>query len=155
MCVRCVRRVEHRGKSFMSELLVGLIPREPAKLKLLKGRDLCLSTNPLPLFTNEFLWTLGKSKELEDVRFSSPKPEELYSVGLIGRRLGSRARGVAVVEDSTIPFLVPPESGQVDRAALCVHSTDSSRPATMSSTACSKGRASLFRTIRWFLLNIL
>lgn len=120
MCVRCVRRVEHRGKSFMSKLLVGLIPREPAKLKLLKGRDLYLSTNPLPLFTNEFLWTLGKSKELEDVRFSSPKPEELYSVGLIGRRLGSRARGVAVVEDSTIPFLVPPESGQVDRSSpLC------------------------------------
>lgn len=44
-------------------------------------------------------------------------------MGLIGRRLGSRARGDAVVEDSTIPFLaflVPPEPGQVDREAVHV-----------------------------------
>lgn len=84
-------------KSFMSELLVGPIPRVPAKPKLPKGRDLRSSTNPLPLLTNRFLWALGKSKEVKEVKFSSPKPEEVYSVGLIGRRLGSRARGVAVV----------------------------------------------------------
>lgn len=147
MCQTC----EESG--IQSEVLVGPIPRVPAKLKLPKGRDLCLSTNPLPLLTNEFLWALGKSKELGKVKFSSPKPEEVNSVGLIGRRLGSRARGVAVVEDSTIPFLVPPEPGQVDREA--VHTTDSSRSATISSTACSKGGASLFRAIRWLLLNIL
>lgn len=60
-----------------SEVLVGPIPRVPAKLKLPKGRDLCLSTNPLPLLTNEFLWAQGKSKELGEVKFSSPKPEEV------------------------------------------------------------------------------
>lgn len=97
MCVRCVRRGEHRAKSLMSELLVGPIPRVPAKPKLPKGRDLRLSTNPFPLLTNKFLWAVGKSKELEEVKFSSVKPEEVYSVGLLGRRLGNRARGFAIV----------------------------------------------------------
>lgn len=43
------------------------------------------------------MWTIGKSKKLKKVRFFCLNLEELYSVGLIGRRLESRARGDAAV----------------------------------------------------------
>lgn len=52
------------------------------------------------------MWTIGKSKELEEVRFSSLN-QELSSVGLIGREAGDQARGVAAGAGSMTPSLVP------------------------------------------------
>lgn len=40
------------------------------------------------------MWTVGKSKELEEVRFSSVNPEEVYWVGLVGREAGGRMGGL-------------------------------------------------------------
>ena len=43
------------------------------------------------------MWTVGKSKELEEVKFSSVDPEAVCKMGLIGREAGGRMRGVVVV----------------------------------------------------------
>lgn len=43
----------------------------------------------------------------------------------------------------------------VDRTALCVKLIDSLMSVTISSLACSKGRAPLFRATSWLLPNIL
>lgn len=77
--------------------------------------------------------SIGKSKELEEVRFISFNLE-VYSVGLTRTRLVSRTKGVVAVRDSTNPSLVPPGPGQVDRATLCVQETDSLMSAAISSS---------------------
>lgn len=70
-------------------------------------------------------------------------------------KAGEQGEGSVTVGDMTIASLVPPRPGQVDRVALCVHETDSLVSATVSSSACSKVRTSLFSAIGWLLLSVL
>lgn len=67
------------------------------------------------------MWTVGKSKELEEVRFSSVNPEEVYWVGLVGREAGDRMGGCSsrgTEAGSMIPSVVEPGPGQGDRGQM-------------------------------------
>lgn len=63
-------------KYFVSELLLGPIPRVPGKLKLPKDLRSSIHKSLDSLLIDAFVWTWRKPKELKEVRFSFSNPEE-------------------------------------------------------------------------------